>query len=125
MGREGQEEEFRVLTRNQGNNQDDGAILIQIDDSMDYCYVCRSDRNPHLMMICDLCDFMVAHTYCCGFSEFPEDWLCDGCQRLMGSDEDESSEVMSSSSESESAEEVEYRAGARNGNFRRDFGSII
>lgn len=60
---------------------------------MDYCYVCRSDRDPHLMMICDLCDFMVAHTYCCGFrNTFPEDWICRECERVMNeelsSDED-------------------------------------
>lgn len=35
------------------------------------------------MMICDLCDYMVAHTYCCGFgNDFPEDWLCQDCEAL-------------------------------------------
>lgn len=79
-----------MLTRNMGNNQDDAdAILAQIDDSLDYCYVCGSDRDPHLMMICDLCDYMVAHITCCGFREFPEDWICRECHRITaGSDSD-------------------------------------
>ena len=74
--------EHKVINRNQVY-QADNAVLVQIDDSMDICYVCGSDRDPHLMMICDLCDFMVAHTYCCGFGQdFPEDWLCRDCEAL-------------------------------------------
>ena len=77
---------------------------------MDNCYVCGSDRDPHLMMICDLCDFMVAHTTCCGFgNDFPEDWICRECENLVNgnsseydSDEDESyTSQVQSSSESE------------------------
>ncbi len=85
----GQSAEFKVLNRNQGYTGDN-AILIQIDDSMDYCYVCGSDRDPHLMMICDLCDFMVAHTTCCGFgNNFPEDWICRECENLINVNESE------------------------------------
>jgi rubredoxin len=25
---------------------------------------------------------MVAHTYCCGFEDFPEDWICRDCLLL-------------------------------------------
>lgn len=57
------------------------------------------------MMICDLCDYMVAHTYCCGFygSEFPDDWVCRECERLLNGDDlsDESEEEDSESSSSE------------------------
>lgn len=77
-------------------NQDD-AILVQIDDSEDFCYICRSDRNPHQLMICDLCDFMVAHTYCCGFDDFPEDWMCRDCLLLEVSDSSDDLEVDESS----------------------------
>jgi hypothetical protein len=41
---------------------------------------------------------MVAHTYCCGFNDFPEDWICAGCQELEVS---ESSEDYMSEEESE------------------------
>lgn len=54
---------------------------------MDNCYICGSDRDPHLMMICDLCDYVVAHTYCCGYREFPEDWVCTECNELLESDD--------------------------------------
>lgn len=74
---------------------------------MDYCYVCGRDTDPHLMMICDLCDYMVAHTYCCGFrNDFPDDWLCRDCEEIMDSDDDdddydEEDEFLSHDSESE------------------------
>jgi hypothetical protein len=51
------------------------------------------------MMICDLCDYMVAHTYCCGFgNEVPEDWVCIDCEALLDGDESDSSEDFSLSS---------------------------
>ena len=56
-----------ILNRNY-TSQQDNAVLVQIDDSMDFCYICNTDRDPHLMMICDVCDYMVAHTYCVGMS---------------------------------------------------------
>jgi hypothetical protein len=43
-------------------------------------------------MICDLCDYHVAHTYCCGFGrEFPpedEDWICEYCNGLLTDNSD-------------------------------------
>ena len=73
---------------------------------MDICYVCQSDRDPHLKMICDLCDYMVAHTYCCGFgNDFPEDWLCRDCEALDLEDSSfNSSEEESDFSESSQSE---------------------
>ena len=64
------------------------------------------------MMICDLCDYMVAHTYCCGFtsSEFPDDWVCRECEQMLeGDDSSEESE----SEESESSNSQLERAIAR------------
>ena len=77
------DKELKILNRNQTLPQSGNPILVQIDDSMDNCYICNSDRNPQLMMICDLCDYMVAHTYCCGLSDFPDDWICRDCEELM------------------------------------------
>lgn len=39
-------------------------------------------------MICDLCDFHVAHSYCCGFgNRIPEeDWICDYCTGMISED---------------------------------------
>ena len=61
------------------------------------------------MMICDLCDFHVAHTYCAGFSEFPDDWLCRECQGIevvTSSEGDEPEESEESYSENEASESV-------------------
>lgn len=82
-GPDGKPAEFKVLTRNQGHTGDTG-ILNLIDDSMDHCYVCGRDTDPEYMMICDLCDYAVAHTYCCGLGRvFPEDWVCRDCESLL------------------------------------------
>lgn len=85
---------------------------------MDTCYVCGTDRDPHLMMICDLCDYMVAHTYCCGFgNDFPEDWLCQDCEAL---DLEDSSFSNDSYNDEESEEESEvYEARIPENNSRR------
>jgi hypothetical protein len=42
-------------------------------------------------MICDLCDFHVAHTYCCGFgNNLPEDdWICGYCNGMISDDLDD------------------------------------
>lgn len=55
------------------------------------------------MMICDLCDFRVAHTYCCDLSDFPEDWICRDCEELQLSEEsyDESFDEEESEEEEE------------------------
>lgn len=55
---------------------DDGYIIDEQSD--DRCYVCSSDENPEQMIICDVCDYSVAHTYCLGFgNQIPEeDWIC-------------------------------------------------
>lgn len=79
---------------------------------MDYCYLCLSDRHPHLMMICDLCDYTVAHTYCAGFDDFPRDWVCEHCLELIDhdleGDDEESSEQESEVSEDYYDEEEDY-----------------
>lgn len=43
------------------------------------------------MIICDLCDFYVAHTYCCGFgNQIPEDdWICGYCDGMVSDEDDE------------------------------------
>ena len=106
----GKDQETRVLNRNQGaNSAGDNAILIQIDDSMDNCYVCGSDRDPQLLMICDLCDYMVAHTYCCGFNNtFPEDWMCLHCEELLGIESDYDAEVSEGEESSSSEDDFEF-----------------
>lgn len=40
-------------------------------------------------MICDTCDYHVAHSYCCGFgNSIPnEDWNCDYCQGILSEDD--------------------------------------
>ena len=40
------------------------------------------------MIICDMCDYYVAHTYCVGFGEIiPEnDWICGYCDGIVDDD---------------------------------------
>jgi hypothetical protein len=40
------------------------------------------------MIICDLCNYHVAHTYCVGFgNEIPEeDWICGYCDGMIDDD---------------------------------------
>ena len=76
---------------------------------MDYCYVCGRDTDPHLMMICDMCDYMVAHTYCCGFGEvFPDDWMCRECEEIMDDDSDDDHEIIEYLSNEEESDDSSY-----------------
>jgi hypothetical protein len=75
---------------------------------MDFCYICGSDRDPHLLMICDICDFQVAHTTCCGYRDFPEDWICAYCDGLEVDESDSYFEEESS----ESSQEASYSSGS-------------
>jgi hypothetical protein len=68
-------------------------------------------------MICDLCDYMVAHTYCCGFREFPEDWVCRPCERILEEGGSSSSQNESDNSDEESVSEEEYKASNSFNNF--------
>jgi hypothetical protein len=54
------------------------------DNSDDFCYLCGSDEDDGNLMVCDLCDMKVCHTYCAGFEGLPEDdWFCDECKIIM------------------------------------------
>ena len=46
----------------------------------DACYICLSGDDEGNLLICDKCNYKVAHTYCLGFDEIPEeDWFCQAC----------------------------------------------
>lgn len=51
------------------------------------CYECGTGEREDLLLICDGCDEMAAHTYCVGLGmHVPEgDWLCEGCQAIQES----------------------------------------
>lgn len=59
-----------------------GPGVIEHDDGRDYrCRVCRSDRSPDVLLLCDGCD-AAQHTFCCTppLAEVPEGlWLCASC----------------------------------------------
>lgn len=70
----------------------DGGDYVEEDEvdqnSEDFCYICASDQNPYLLMICDLCEFKVCHSYCAGFgNQVPiEDWYCRYCVEAASSE---------------------------------------
>jgi len=86
LNEEGNVKELPVENKKQ-RIEDDGIIIVD-QNSADYCYVCNSDDNPQLMIICDLCDYYVAHTYCVGFGEtIPDmDWICGYCDGIVDDD---------------------------------------
>ena len=103
--------DLKVLPiENKRQRIEENEVYVIDEDSDDVCYVCGLEDNPEQMIICDLCDYHVAHTYCCGFgNRIPEgDWLCGYCTGLV-SDSDEPDSSVGEISE----EELEYLSGNR------------
>ena len=52
-------------------------------DADEICYICGSDENMYLMLVCDGCNKKTCHTYCDNRIEgnlIPDDdWLCHEC----------------------------------------------
>ncbi|CDW79707.1 ring u-box protein [Stylonychia lemnae] len=85
---EGETQQMNIENKRQ--RIDDEELMIDTD-SDDVCYVCQRGDNIESMIICDLCDYRVAHTQCLGFGDVvPEDdWICDYCTGERESSEDE------------------------------------
>lgn len=51
------------------------------DEACDYCMTCGFDDNTEQLLICDICNYNVCHTYCDGLFEVPHDtWKCKTCR---------------------------------------------
>eukprot|EP00347_Sterkiella_histriomuscorum_P017605 403348700 len=51
-----------------------------VQEFAESCYICCSGIDENLMLVCDECNFNVAHTYCLDLPEVPEeDWYCSQC----------------------------------------------
>ena len=55
-----------VEAKNQGIPED--SFYGYVDRSEDFCYVCNSEQDSHLMIVCDSCEVKVAHCGCAGFA---------------------------------------------------------
>ena len=60
---------------------------IFVDDQIDYtlfadqCYLCGDEGADTDLLVCDNCDFKIAHISCLGFTAVPRgDWHCDSCK---------------------------------------------
>ena len=50
----------------------------------DACYVCGDNGLDTELLVCDNCDYKVAHMSCLGFTEVPSgNWYCVGCKPIM------------------------------------------
>ena len=46
----------------------------------DVCYLCGDDGEDAEMLVCDNCDYKVAHIKCLGLQKVPiETWVCEMC----------------------------------------------
>jgi len=49
----------------------------------DYCLVCKTNDREDEQIVCEKCDFKIAHYQCLGFSRIPEEeWFCPDCTKL-------------------------------------------
>ena len=47
----------------------------------DACYVCGDEGSDAELLVCDNCDYKIAHLRCLGFSVVPEgNWNCAMCE---------------------------------------------
>ena len=52
------------------------------DEACNYCMVCGFDYDIDKLIICDICNYNVCHTYCDRLSDIPlNDWLCLVCRK--------------------------------------------
>ena len=52
-----------------------------VPEFADVCYICGDEGRDDELLVCDNCDYKIAHLSCLGFAEVPvEAWLCTICQ---------------------------------------------
>ena len=59
---------------------DDGDVG-NVPEFADVCYICGDDGKDDELLVCDNCDYKIAHLKCLGFSVVPKEaWHCTLCQ---------------------------------------------
>lgn len=57
----------------------------QAPEFADACYICGDEGSDTDLLVCDNCDYKVAHLHCLGFKVVPTDvWNCSKCTELLG-----------------------------------------
>ena len=65
---------------------DDAEDLANLPDFADVCYVCGDEGCDTELLVCDNCDYKIAHLKCVGFTKVPEGvWNCAMCKEQLGS----------------------------------------
>lgn len=50
----------------------------------DKCLICGKADNSQVLLVCDMCDFRICHTYCVGLDVIPDgDWFCPECVKKL------------------------------------------
>ena len=65
--------------------------LVQYEEALmeelvmaELCYICQAGENDEATLLCDRCNFEVAHLECLGLASVPvEDWICFKCKEEL------------------------------------------
>lgn len=50
----------------------------------EFCFICRKNDREEDQIVCEHCDYQIAHYYCIGYSVIPEvEWFCPRCHKEM------------------------------------------
>ena len=48
------------------------------------CYKCKKNDNEDKQIVCEYCEYEIAHYECLGFTEVPEEeWICEKCTKKL------------------------------------------
>ena len=68
----------RIKAKTQTYVDENAADVPQFADA---CYLCGDEGTDTDLLVCDNCDYKIAHLRCLGFAQVPsENWNCAVCQ---------------------------------------------
>jgi uncharacterized paraquat-inducible protein A len=48
----------------------------------EFCYKCRKNDEEEKQIVCEMCDYEIAHYTCLGYDKIPDDeWFCPRCKK--------------------------------------------
>lgn len=68
-------------TRIKAKTQTNVDENIEFQEFADACYICGDEGSDTELLVCDNCDYKIAHINCLGFASVPEgNWNCQFCE---------------------------------------------